>query len=107
VWDGAGDNPYPDFLAHADSLVVTADSVNMCGEAAATGRPVYVFHPARGSHKFGRFHAGLEQAGATRALPNAFTSLENWSYTPLQAAGDIAAEITARWQARQSGRTTA
>ena len=101
LWDGTGDNPYPEFLAHADILVVTADSVNMCGEAAATGRPVYVFHPARGSHKFARFHSGLEQAGATRPLPAAFKSLETWGYTPLQAAEQIAAEIASRWQVRQ------
>jgi uncharacterized protein len=101
LWDGTGDNPYPDFLAQADMLVVTADSVNMCGEAAATGRPVYVFHPARGSHKFERFHAGLQQAGATRQLPEAFNSLEAWAYTPLHAASDIAAEIAFRWQARR------
>ena len=41
VWDGEGTNPYPGFLANADLLVVTADSVNMTGEAAATGRPVW------------------------------------------------------------------
>ncbi len=50
-------NPYPDFLAHADALIVTANSVNMCGEAAATGKPVYVFTPSGGSDKFARFHA--------------------------------------------------
>ena len=35
LWDGTGANPYPDFLAHADALIVTADSVNMTGEACA------------------------------------------------------------------------
>ncbi len=49
LWDGDGPNPYPDFLAHADMFVVTGDSVNMTGEAAATGRPVLVFHPSGGS----------------------------------------------------------
>jgi uncharacterized protein len=100
LWSGEVPNPYADFLAHADALVVTADSVNMCGEAAATGRPVYVFHPARGSPKFHRFHRGLETSGATRALPAAFQALDVWSYAPLQAAEQIATEITSRWQAR-------
>jgi uncharacterized protein len=99
-WSGDGDNPYPNFLAHADALVVTADSVNMCGEAAATGRPVYVFHPARGSPKFDRFHRGLDAAGATRRLPESFTTMDVWDYSPLQAAEQIALEITARWQVR-------
>ncbi|MGL5136831.1 MAG: mitochondrial fission ELM1 family protein, partial [Beijerinckiaceae bacterium] len=30
-WDGTGENPYLALLAHADLLVVTADSVNMLG----------------------------------------------------------------------------
>ncbi len=67
-WDGEGANPYPQFLAHADMLIVTADSVNMTGEACATGQPVYVFEPSRGSAKFRRFHEALRHYGATRPL---------------------------------------
>src|SRR5262249_55716738 len=43
LWAGGGENPYPSFLAHADVLIVTADSINMTSEACATWRPVYVF----------------------------------------------------------------
>ncbi len=43
LWDGAGKNPYLAMLAAADAIVVTADSVNMVGEACATGKPVLVF----------------------------------------------------------------
>ena len=32
-WDGRGDNPYASILALADHVIVTADSVNMIGEA--------------------------------------------------------------------------
>ena len=42
LWDGTGDNPYFAFLALADAIVVTEDSVNMVTEAAGTGKPVYV-----------------------------------------------------------------
>jgi uncharacterized protein len=101
LWAGDGANPYPDFLAHADALVVTADSVNMCGEAAATGKPVYVFTPSGGSAKFERFHAGLRDHGATRPLPAALDRLDSWSYVPLDAAQLIAAEVELRWQRRQ------
>src|SRR5262249_62030494 len=52
--EGAGANPYPAFLAHADAFIVPADSVNMTGEPCATGKPVYVFTPAGGSSKFTR-----------------------------------------------------
>ena len=98
MWDQRGENPYPQFLAHADMLIVTADSVNMCGEACATGRPVYVFEPTGGSAKFARYHDGLRKAGATRELPAAFNSLETWSYPPLDSAAIIADEILRRWR---------
>ena len=45
-WDGTGENPYVALLALADAIVVTADSFNMIGEAAATGVPVLVFEPS-------------------------------------------------------------
>ena len=39
----AGDNPYYGYLALADSLIVTCDSVSMLTEACATCKPVYIF----------------------------------------------------------------
>lgn len=101
LWTGDGPNPYPDFLAAADALIVTADSVNMCGEACATGRPVYIFTPSGGSAKFSRFHDGLAAHGATRPLPHAFEKLEQWSYEPLDSAARIADEINRRYARRK------
>jgi len=100
LWAGAGENPYPNYLAHADWLVVTADSVNMTGEACATGRPVYVFTPSGGTAKFARFHAALRNHGATRALPDEVTALETWSYEPLDSARLIAEKIELNWRQR-------
>ncbi len=102
LWDGEGDNPYPNFLAHADVFVVTGDSTNMCGEAAATGRPIYVFEPAGGSAKFQRFHEGLQALGATRPLPEQINELETWSYQPLDSTRVIADEIEKRFAQRQA-----
>lgn len=99
LWRGEGDNPYPHFLAHADAFLVTADSVNMVGEAAATGKPIHVFHPDGGSPKFDRFHAALRAKGITRALGAPFV-LETWSYAPLDSARTIADEIERRFLAR-------
>lgn len=101
VWEGQGENPYGLYLANADQLIVTADSVNMVGEACATGRPVYVFKPHGGSAKFAWFHASLRQYGATRLLPDTFRTLETWTYAPLDSAADIAREIERRWLERQ------
>ncbi|MFM9939524.1 MAG: mitochondrial fission ELM1 family protein [Hyphomicrobiaceae bacterium] len=102
IWNGEGQNPYPQFLAHADQFVATGDSVNMTGEPLVTGRPVWVFEPTGGSAKFARFHASLRRYGATRSLPNTVTSLEAWTYAPLDAAGAIAREIEVRWLRRQA-----
>lgn len=101
VWKGEGENPYPAFLAHADAFLVTADSINMVGEASATGKPIYVFEPPGGRGKFTAFHARLRALGVTRAAPERFDSLGSWSYAPLYAADEIAAEIEARWQRRR------
>jgi mitochondrial fission protein ELM1 len=100
LWDRTGPNPYGDFLAHADALVVTADSVNMTGEACATGKPVLVFTPSGGSPKFRRFHTALEAHGATRPLPARMTELPRWSYEPLQSADTLAREVERRWLSR-------
>lgn len=43
---GAGENRYHDFLAAADAVMVTEDSVSMVAEAANTGRPVELFRLA-------------------------------------------------------------
>ena len=98
LWQpGEGDNPYPHFLANADAFIVTADSVNMIGEACATGKPVHVFHPRGGSAKFNRFHKALTAHGATRPIETADDLLEDWSYEPLYSATEIAAEIARRY----------
>lgn len=101
LFDGTGDNPYAEFLAHADAFIVTADSVNMAGEAAATGKPIYIFEPEGGGLKFSRFHEGLREYGATRVLPAALAALDDWQYPPLHSAEVIAAEIERRWQIRR------
>jgi uncharacterized protein len=100
LYDGRGENPYANFIANADAFVVTADSVNMAGEAAATGKPIYVFEPSGGGAKFARFHEGLRRHGATRPLPETVTAIDTWSYERLDSAAAIADEIARRWQAR-------
>lgn len=37
------DNPYLGFLALADAVIVTGDSMSMLAEACSAGRPVYIF----------------------------------------------------------------
>lgn len=42
-WGASGNNPYAGFLACADNIVITADSVSMCCEATGAGKPLYLF----------------------------------------------------------------
>ena len=43
LWGDKGKNPYLGFLACADNIVVTGDSVSMCCEATGTKKPVKIF----------------------------------------------------------------
>ena len=43
LWGDTSPNPYLGFLACADDLIVTGDSVSMCCEATATGKPLQIF----------------------------------------------------------------
>ena len=79
VWDGSGDNPYLGLLALADHIVVTADSVSMTSEAAATGKPVHVLGREHIGGRFAEFHAHFASLGITRPFED---RLEPWSYAP-------------------------
>lgn len=46
----AAENPYFGFLALADSIIVTGDSMSMLTEACATRKPVYIFDLGEGSN---------------------------------------------------------
>jgi hypothetical protein len=91
-WDGTGPNPYAALLALADAVVVTADSANMVGEAAATGAPVLVFEPSGGHPKLSRFLEGLVSHGAVRTFTG---RLEAFTYEPVDSTPVIAAAIEA------------
>ena len=90
LWDGAGDNPYFAFLALADAIVVTEDSVNMVTEAAGTGKPVYVQKLPGRSTRLARFHRLMQERGATRPFEG---RLESWSYQPINDTGTVASAI--------------
>ncbi len=48
-WGSGKVNPYRGLLALADAFVVTGESMSMLGEAADTGRPLYVFDVGDGA----------------------------------------------------------
>ncbi len=81
IWDGTGENPYFGLLAHADHLIVTADSTNMLTEAAATGKPVHIAALDGGSAKFDRLIGALKDQGIARPFSG---TLDHWTYAPLR-----------------------
>ena len=92
-WDGVGENPYFGYLGLADAILVTSDSVAMASEACATGKPVHIYNLPGGSAKFERFHDAMREAGCTRPFSGV---IEDWTYTPPDETGRVAAEIRRR-----------
>jgi mitochondrial fission protein ELM1 len=94
IWDGFGMNPYFAFLAAADWILVTEDSINMAAEAASTGKPVFILRLNGESLRIRRFHETLEAMGAARPFDG---GLHSWSYTPLNETERAARAVLARF----------
>jgi uncharacterized protein len=98
IWDGTGENPYFAYLALADVFLVTADSVSMISEAAATGKPIHVLDLDGGNAKFARFHQIMQNAGITRRFAG---RIEEWSYPvpddTARAGGELRALVLNRF----------
>lgn len=91
LWSGGGDNPYFGFLALADAIVVTGDSVSMCSEACAAPAPVYIYAPeGMVAPKHARLHRDLYAGGMARPFTGRF---EDWQHPPLNAASDVARAV--------------
>jgi len=100
IWTGEGENPYLGFLALADHIVTTCDSVSMASEACATGKPVYVFDLPGGSAKFERFHRIMRDAGYTRPFTGALQ--DGWGKR-LDDMSAAAHEVLRRMNAKSQG----
>ena len=102
IWDGGGDNPYVQMLAHASTIIVTSDSTNMVGEAIATNVPVMVYEPTGGHPKIASFVDSLVKAGRVRKW---LGRLERWPCASMDSTDEIAREIGRRyadWRGRGS-----
>ncbi|MEM9529602.1 MAG: mitochondrial fission ELM1 family protein [Pseudomonadota bacterium] len=87
------ENPYPGFLAWADRLVVSSDSVNMISEALGTGRPVHVPLEQTGNQRFQRFREELLQRGYLQGLEVSKGVASD--YPALRETGQVAQQLTA------------
>ncbi len=97
-WGAEGENPYLGYLAMADAVIVTGDSVSMCSEAAATVGPMWIYAPKKLTiHKHGILHQQLYDAGIAKPFDGrGGTVFESWQHDSLNAAFDIAGEIKKR-----------
>jgi mitochondrial fission protein ELM1 len=92
-WGDAPPNPYAGFLAWADQVVVTGDSVSMLSEALATSGPVFIADPGGLGPRHKRLAESLFTAGQARDLAAAPAP---FARAALDESGRIAAEIRRR-----------
>ena len=74
---GDSQNPYFGFMALADRIVVTADSISMVAEACATGRPVQMFDFGSGALPM---RASDDEVVAGETSPSLMARLRGWLY---------------------------
>jgi uncharacterized protein len=99
-WGDEGENPYPGFLACADTIIVTGESMSMCSEACSGQGPVYIYAPdALITAKHKRLHLQLYDGGYARPLGS---GLETWTHPPLNSANEVADAIRELLQSRTS-----
>jgi len=89
-WGDAAPNPYAGFLAWADIIVVTGDSVSMLSEALVTEAPVLIADPGGLGPRHRRLAETLVAAGQARMLGEAPVPR-----TPLDETGRVAQAVLA------------
>lgn len=92
-WGETGKNPYLGFLAWADLVVVSGDSVSMLSEALMTAAPVFVAPLGDEGPRHLALHASLYAAGQARPLAQAPAPFDR---PALDEVGRVAAAILAR-----------
>ncbi len=92
-WGGEGANPLLGFMAWADALVVTGDSVSMLSEALLTAAPIFVASTGGEGRRHLALHDSLYAAGQARPLSAAPAP---FARMPLDETARIAAEIHSR-----------
>ncbi|MGA9342483.1 MAG: mitochondrial fission ELM1 family protein [Rhodanobacteraceae bacterium] len=102
-WAGSadGENPYAGFLAWAERIAVTPDSVNLISEACATGNPVYTLAMRPITGKLAAFHGALLASGHLRRLGEISRLGQP---PPLAETAAVAEIVHERWQRFRSSR---
>ncbi|MBO7097421.1 MAG: mitochondrial fission ELM1 family protein [Alphaproteobacteria bacterium] len=92
LWGDKAENPYLGYLASADNIIATGDSVSMASEACGTGKPVFIFEGQSWlTKKHYRFIHTLYENGYAVPLDLKYVGFKPSSV--LNAAVDAAREI--------------
>lgn len=75
IWDVQGENPYLSFLAHADVIVATSDSISMVSEACGVGVPVLIEDLSIPHKKFKSFFHDIFSKGYAEKLADAHSGI--------------------------------
>jgi len=101
AWGAEGENPYFGFLAWADVLIVTGDTMSMASEACGTDKPVVIESPkGHVSHKHSRLHDGLVSQGRAIKLSadasEMIKAMGALNCTPINSAYDVVEALRKR-----------
>lgn len=95
LWGSKENNPYLGFLACADNLVVTGDSVSMCSEATATEKDLRIFTGKKWlTPKHLRFVQSLYDNGYATNIEESISSKQTSKSVSLNTAKEIAEIIS-------------
>ena len=87
-------NPYYGMLALGSFIISTCDSISMCSEATASGKPLYIFCPEGGNmQKHRYFVQQLVDLGVARLLVPETHTLTHYSYSAFNEAQKVAKYI--------------
>ena len=92
-WGRGGTNPLLAFMAWADALVVTGDSISMLSESLVTAAPIFIAPLGGEGPRHLAMHESLYAAGQARPISAAPAPFPR---RPLDETGRVAAEIRAR-----------
>ncbi|MBL4877123.1 MAG: mitochondrial fission ELM1 family protein [Cohaesibacteraceae bacterium] len=99
IWTGEGDNPYIQMLAHADWIVVTADSHSMLSEALAINAQIRIFEPDDYPEKIRKCVQTLINNGNAGIFDG---NHQTFAASPLDSTREIALEIHKRFMVSSS-----
>ena len=94
IWGRENINHYLSYLALADEIIVTGDSITMCSEALSTKKPVYIYlPPGLRNTKYSRYAEDMFNIGYAKPFEG---KLDSWKSNYLSSELSLADIISKR-----------